>query len=971
MGGTTAITDRSRIEIRSGGRAAQAGQHRRRWSLVFELLALAALIALAAALRFPALSVAPPALWVDESFNGLDILRIFDGYREPFFPANYGREGLFIYAQALSVLFFGPTPAALRLVSAAVGTATVAATWALARAWFGRWVGLLSAGVIATLVWHITFSRIGLRTICAPLALAIVLWLFWRTLIHGRLSDAILTGAALGLALQTYLSTRILPPLLLVFFLLEWRFNPSLLRARWKALIWASVVAALVFSPLGYYYFRHPDAAFRRSDMVLGLDVPHDEFFAVAFLRSLLRMLAIFNVQGDLNWRHNVSGRPVFDFTSGLLFLLGTGIAARRILEEEYVGSATRGGSPALHPYLWWFVALAATLLPFALTPDGPHFLRMTIILPLAAMAPAIGARQLWLFLEGTYSRLTGSRPSGSRLAIAAALAGVAMVLGLTWVGYETYWGVWAVAPETRNAYSADEYDLGLAVQRYLAGANGRSVIQGCRLPCDDLPTVEFMLPRGVPSRGYDLGSTVYPLFAFGGADQVHLEAASDRLPAPDLPETYFGSAVQQRFLSPDRPALGLKIVPGWAIAESLARMRPMSVDFGDLELIGSRTPDAAAVPAGGPVIVDLEWRVKQGGPKNFGPIVRLRDGSGMVWATDVGQGIAVGGWRAGDLFLSRHVLAPPADSPPGTYQIEATAALRSLDPNSAEIIETPRRPVALGGLAVGLPQSQAAPPSPLGPADGRTLTPGVVLAEVAPRPETARPGEDYAFDVRWQLAGGLPELEVQLLQDDRIVAVTSTPPLDGPARQLRQRYKLSVPRALAPGRAEMRILTRSAGDAVSTLNLGELRVEAPERRLAPRPMQNAGSAQFGEALRLTGWDLDVRCEGARRDLALSIQWQAVGEMAVSYTAFVQVLDAGGAIAAQADRLPRQGSYLTTSWLTGEYVIERYDLYATSTAPLRLIAGWYDARSGARLPLLSGPAAGPDAALLAEGLPSC
>src|SRR5581483_165202 len=139
------------------------------------------------------------------------------------------------------------------------GLATVLATWALARAWFGRAVGLLAAGLLATLLWHVILSRTGVRAVCAPLALALVLWLLWRTLAHGRLLDALLLGLALGLGLQTYLSTRLIPPLLVVLFLVEWARSRALLRTRGPLLLAAFFVAAVVFAPLGRYFLDHPD----------------------------------------------------------------------------------------------------------------------------------------------------------------------------------------------------------------------------------------------------------------------------------------------------------------------------------------------------------------------------------------------------------------------------------------------------------------------------------------------------------------------------------------------------------------------------------------------------------------------------------------------------------------------------------------------------------------------------------------
>jgi 4-amino-4-deoxy-L-arabinose transferase-like glycosyltransferase len=64
----------------------------------------------------------------DEAFNLLDIVNMQNTGSFPiYFPANNGREPLFLYLQALSAAVFGPTPFAARTVSVFLGTGTVAA----------------------------------------------------------------------------------------------------------------------------------------------------------------------------------------------------------------------------------------------------------------------------------------------------------------------------------------------------------------------------------------------------------------------------------------------------------------------------------------------------------------------------------------------------------------------------------------------------------------------------------------------------------------------------------------------------------------------------------------------------------------------------------------------------------------------------------------------------------------------------
>jgi 4-amino-4-deoxy-L-arabinose transferase-like glycosyltransferase len=130
----------------------------------------------AATLRLVAFGQVPPGLYHDEAHNGLDALDILRGHFPLYFPANNGREPLFIYLIALAVGVLGKSPFALRLVAFFAGTLTVAATAAMGRALFSRRVGLLAAAVLAVTLWHVHLSRVGFRAVLLPLFIALAAW---------------------------------------------------------------------------------------------------------------------------------------------------------------------------------------------------------------------------------------------------------------------------------------------------------------------------------------------------------------------------------------------------------------------------------------------------------------------------------------------------------------------------------------------------------------------------------------------------------------------------------------------------------------------------------------------------------------------------------------------------------------------------------------------------------------------------
>ena len=183
----------------------------REWIPVFFI------VALAAALRTFALGRTPPGLYHDEAFNGLDALEVLAGQRPIYFAANHGREPLFIYLIAVTVALLGRTPGALRLAAVICGTLTIPATYLVARSWFDRRVGLLSAAILATTLWHIHLSRVGFRAVTLPLVTAVALWLGARAYRSRRWRDWLSAGLVYGLCYYAYLPIRLTPIALAIF----------------------------------------------------------------------------------------------------------------------------------------------------------------------------------------------------------------------------------------------------------------------------------------------------------------------------------------------------------------------------------------------------------------------------------------------------------------------------------------------------------------------------------------------------------------------------------------------------------------------------------------------------------------------------------------------------------------------------------------------------------------------------------
>ena len=202
------------------------------WGILL-VLALAVVM-----LRFQRLSELPPGLSYDEGAHGVDALSVLRGEHAAFFPASHGREGLIVYAIALTTSVLGRTILAVRLPTALASAGTVFAVFWLGRLLFGRewdsgratpWRGLLvggvGAGLIAVSLAQTVIGRTAFRVNFLPLLLCLCLGLLWEGWRCRSWQGVALAGACAGLLAYTYIAARFVPFLFLfrgLSFLVPW-----------------------------------------------------------------------------------------------------------------------------------------------------------------------------------------------------------------------------------------------------------------------------------------------------------------------------------------------------------------------------------------------------------------------------------------------------------------------------------------------------------------------------------------------------------------------------------------------------------------------------------------------------------------------------------------------------------------------------------------------------------------------------
>ncbi len=435
---------------------------------LLEWAVLLLIIALGAGLRLWQIGELPPGLYQDEAYNGLDALRVIAGERPLYFPANNGREPIYIYLVAFSLGIFGRTPIAVRLPAALIGILLIPATYRLGRALFGRRVGLLSAAVVALTFWPLALSRIGFRAGSLPLFSALSLGcavVGWRS---RRPALMILGGVFYGLAFYTYLAVRF-TPLALFAFLIFWysASRPSAPPVRW--LLMFATPAALVVMPFAFLALRQPDLVLGRVGQVSIFNpvINGGDLWGTLF-HNLGAALSMFVWRGDDIGRHNLPGRAVFDPLTGAAFLIGVGWAVWRVFKQRNRASALA---------LIW---VGGMLLPTVLAEDTPHFLRAVGVLPMACLFPALGIEAIMSWLERR-----------SRRALGAILAGLIVVAGggLT---VRDYFGRYVHDPNTAYLFQSAAADLARSVQAVTQN-EGDAYLD--RRLWENFPSLWFLIP--------------------------------------------------------------------------------------------------------------------------------------------------------------------------------------------------------------------------------------------------------------------------------------------------------------------------------------------------------------------------------------------------------------------------------------------------------------------------------------------
>lgn len=918
------------------------------WSRI-DWLILAALTGIAIFFRFFQLNTLPPGFQFDEAFNAIDAQLVLAGNRPLFLPANAGREVLYTYWQALLIRFFGFDVYTLRLASAILGVIAVPVTYLLVRRLLrhqSRTVATATALVLAISLWHIHFSRYGIRVITMPIIFSAAFGLAWLGAFAATRRTRILayigSGFFTGLSVWTHPTGRLAPFVLIGFTLwLLWQY-PARRRWGWDTplggLITSGIIAFLVFLPLGIEFYRHPEFFFgHASEVSVFAERVSGDSPLTTLLENILHVLGMFSFAGDLGWTHGLAGRPVFDWPLAILFYIGAGIGAARLFTRRY--AAAEDDRAALAIFAIW---AAVMLFPSILSEAAPNYSRTLPALP-ALFVPA-GLGIAWL--------VNLRRP---QLWIGPVAASLILLYSTGQMSYD-YFVRFAQSQEVYYMYDGDKLDA----LDYLSQYTGENQVYLSQL-WGDMHSTVYLLRHGLGIKSVDTADTIVlpppgkgALYAFPSEQLERAEQIAELWPGltvQSVPDPYGNVLLYIVHIDAETAAT-------WPA--TLAPTIERSAAFSDAPtLIGMQaaSPDKQ---------VSLFWTADEPIRSSLTTFVHLidRDGRRVAQADKLpGNGsYATTVWTPGERVIDR-AYPELLDRCAGGENVRVQVGWYELRDG------TPQRPRAdsAGTTALAGEMTLAYFTYPLaefqpGVIVGSDISPTLRLEGFTLREQDLQAGSPLTIDLLWHSANatsnaapGQTEIRLRLVNDAATHDLWQGQIAPGSrwndGLALCRRIHASLPADMAVGDYTLTVDLPAVEDS-QPITLGTVAV-GPSTRLYELPeltrtINVTLTAEDNSEIALVGLRSEPRPDPATNQLSVELVWQSVSQINGNYKAFVHLLDSTGAIIAQSDAIPG-GDKVTNRWLPGEVILDRHILTlppevaaSENVAEYQLVAGLYD-----------------------------
>jgi hypothetical protein len=370
------------------------------------------------------------------------------------------------------------------------------------------------------------------------------------------------------------------------------------------------------------------------------------------------------------------------------------------------------------------------------------------------------------------------------------------------------------------------------------------------------------------------------------------------------------------------------------------------NLPIGPLTMVGYALEDEQTA-------VTLYWQAMEPITEVLYVYVKLTDGSASAGQHPANNFYPTNAWRPGEIVPDYHTLPLPISAESSTRTVQVALAPPFADPSTldwqpvTEVTLPPTPPLTLpltltpyrahiGAAAISAAQfpdqNRAGQSIPLllsGQGASATLTATLTIAAPTPLP----------------LAGGLPAVA-----DDGFTRLLPLPAASN------GRYTVLVQSA------EQTAVCGWMQPVTTGCALGDVLVSG-----VALPETAVNFADQIALLEITPAEMTLQPGG---ELAVTVDWLALADMAADYTVFLQVVDANDRIVGQVDSWPVQGTRPTSQWQPEEQISDPYRVRLAENLPpgdYRLLVGWYLLADGHRLPVLHSSGAPMDDKVMVEG----
>ncbi|PIZ01112.1 hypothetical protein COY62_00255 [bacterium (Candidatus Howlettbacteria) CG_4_10_14_0_8_um_filter_40_9] len=396
-------------------------------------LALLGIILLSIFFRFFLLGTVPPGLYPDVAVNGMDAIHANEtGDYKIFYPANNGREGLFMNMSAVVFKVFGTGLWQLRAAGALAGVLTVIGIYLLGKEIFDKRIGIFVALFMSTSFWAVGFSRIGFRAILVPFVLVWGSYFLFKAFKGNRFIYYILSGLVFGLGFHTYIAYKAAVLIFAVIFGYKIFLEKGYFKKSWLRIGVFGIGLVLLAFPILYYQQTHKGDAARTGQVSVFNPAVNKGNLVKTLAITSAKGLGMYNFYGDPNSRHNFKSLPALNPLVGIAFLFGLYVSFKFIFQNF------KNRDDQFFGFLFLIIDFFVMMIPSVLTEEGmPHSLRAIGTMPFAFLFAGIGVDFL---LKNKKFKVKN---------ILIPLLGLIILVDFT-----LYFVVWAQSPETRGQFN-------------------------------------------------------------------------------------------------------------------------------------------------------------------------------------------------------------------------------------------------------------------------------------------------------------------------------------------------------------------------------------------------------------------------------------------------------------------------------------------------------------------------------------